>query len=148
MHALFQICPPTCDALPKAAWSDASVSLDPPGTRPSSAVGSPDSFGSSGANSYENGTGSGGVRRYTRRVKKSDDDGVELDPAGLNSLEREEILTPERIQQTHRFVVSLMRGPPDEDEEAKVDFVKRAHRERVYKVWVKEVADCVRDYFW
>ncbi|GAA5872921.1 hypothetical protein JCM3774_004877 [Rhodotorula dairenensis] len=150
VHALFQICPSTCDTLPIAAWSDATVSLDPPVSRSSPVLGSPGSFASSSANSYENGTGSGGVRRYTRRAKMGDDDDEENLGLGgrRNSLEREEIPTPDRVQRAHRFVVSLMRGPPDEDEEAKVDFMKRAHRERVYKVWVKEIADCVRDYFW
>lgn len=144
VHALFQICPPACDTLPKSAWSDTTISL-------ASSPPPPDSFATtSKANGYESGTGSGGVRRYTRRAKLGDDDDDEsaFSAKSDHHLEREEILTPERIQQAHRFAVSLMRGPPDEEEEAKVDFVRRAHRERAYKVWVKEIADCVRDYFW
>lgn len=144
VHALFQICPPACDALPKSAWSETSVSLSSPLGPDSLATTS-----STKANGYESGTGSGGVRRYTRRAKIGDDDDQSAFGAKSNHhLEREEILTPERIQQAHRFVVSLMQGPPNEEEEAKVDFVRRAHRERAYKVWVKEIADCVRDYFW
>lgn len=86
------------------------------------------------------GTGSGGVRRYTRRAKSGDD--------SMDSVEREEVLTPERIQQAHRFVTSLMEGPPNEAEESKVDFIQAAHKPRIFKAWVKEIADCVRDYFW
>ncbi|GAA5987241.1 hypothetical protein JCM10908_001874 [Rhodotorula pacifica] len=135
LHAIFQICPPACDALPKSTWKNAGISLEP---APAPAH---------GANGYESGTGSGGVRRYTRRAKLGDDDAAP-ESATAASLEREEILTPERVQRAHRFVVSLMQGPPDEEEEAKVDFMQRTHRARVYKVWVKEIADCVRDYFW
>lgn len=66
----------------------------------------------------------------------------------MDSLEREEVLTPERIQQAHRFVMSLMEGPPNEAEEAKVEFIQATHKPRIFKAWVKEIADCVRDYFW
>lgn len=98
---------------------------------------SPASFGSDalGSGSF----GSGGVRRYTRRAKSGDDEGA---------ADRDEVLTPERLQQARRFIVSLMQGPPNEDEEAKVDFIQAAHRPRVFKTWVKEISDTVRDYFW
>ncbi|GAA5980792.1 hypothetical protein JCM11641_002653 [Rhodosporidiobolus odoratus] len=130
--SLLEICPIKADTLPKDAWATPEISLDPAPSSPSSASG----FGSSSDG------GSGGLRRYTRKMKSGDDE------EGDAAIEREEVLTPERIQQTHRFVVSLMEGPPDEKEEAKVDFVKVAVRPRVFKTWVTEISDCVRDYFW
>ncbi|BGP33256.1 hypothetical protein JCM10296v2_005050 [Rhodotorula toruloides] len=132
IQSLFEICPATCETLPKSAWSDTQVSLE---AAPLSPV--PPATPNFGSDSE--GTGSGGVRRYTRRAKSGDD--------SMDSLERE-VLTPERIQQAHRFVVSLMEGPPNEAEESKVDFIQAAHKPRIFKAWVKEIADCVRDYFW
>ncbi|BGP17556.1 hypothetical protein JCM10213_004097 [Rhodosporidiobolus nylandii] len=125
--SVFEICPSSSDALPKTAWATPEISLEPAPTSPS--------FSSGGGS----GNGSGAMRRYTRKAKSGDDD---------DDLEREEVLTPERVQQAHRFAVSLMQGPPDEKEEAKVDFVKAAVRPRVFKTWVDEIASCVRDYFW
>lgn len=84
-------------------------------------------------------TGSGGARRYTRPVK-----GVDEEQAGAAS----DALSPERKLETHRFVYSLMLGPPNEKEEAKVDFIQQAHHPRPFKIWVTELSDCVRDYFW
>lgn len=81
-----------------------------------------------------------GLRRYQRKIKSDDSDS--------NSIEREEVLTHERIEATHRFMISLMEGPPDEKEEARVDFIKQSHRPRIFKAWVTEIGDCVRDYFW
>ncbi|GAA5827370.1 hypothetical protein JCM11251_003784 [Rhodosporidiobolus azoricus] len=128
VHSIFEICPPGCDALPKEAWTKDGeegprISLEPalpPSPNPTTA----------------NGSGSGGARRYTRRIKTDEDE------------EREEVLTPDRIRQAHRFVLSLMEGPPNEKEDAKVDFIRSTHRPRVYKTWVTEISDCVRDYFW
>lgn len=140
LHSLFQICPPGCDSLPKSAWASTEVSLQPV------AQSSPTSAGSPASSGYE--SGSGGVRRYTRRIKSSEDETTLGSSRDSDTSDREEVLAPERVQQAHRFVVSLMQGPPDEEEEAKVDFIQRAHRARPYKVWVKEIADCVRDYFW
>ncbi|BGP25721.1 GTPase binding protein Rid1 [Rhodotorula toruloides] len=133
VHSLFEMCPVTSDALSKSAWSDTQVSLEP--APPSSVPPPSPNFGSGSEE-----TGGGGVRRYTRRAKLGDD--------SMDSLEREEVLTPERIQQAHRFVMSLMEGPPNEAEEAKVEFIQAAHKPRIFKAWVKEIADCVRDYFW
>ncbi|GAA5914749.1 hypothetical protein JCM5296_003855 [Sporobolomyces johnsonii] len=135
--SLFDICPLDADALPKSAWSTPEVSLEPgPPSPPSSSFAFP-----ANANSSNTGSGgAGGGRRYTRKIKSSEDD--------VDTIEREEVLTPERIQQAHRMAVSLMEGPPNEKEEAKVDFIKETHRPRVFKTWVQEIADCVRDYFW
>lgn len=85
--------------------------------------------------------GSGGVRRYTRPIKGAEEreDGMGVAWEGLSG---------ERRTEVHRFVYSLMRGAPDEKEVAKVDFIQQAHHPRVFKVWVTELADCVRDYFW
>ncbi|GAA6010045.1 hypothetical protein JCM10207_007534 [Rhodosporidiobolus poonsookiae] len=129
--SIFDICPPSSDTLPKAAWSTPEISLEPTPSSPSP----------SGFVSPTEPKGSGGIRRYTRKMKSGDDD----DAAAF---ERDEVLTPERVQQAHRFVVSLMEGPPDEKEEAQVDFIQRAHRPRLFKKWVGEISDCVRDYFW
>ncbi|GAA5896035.1 uncharacterized protein JCM6883_001693 [Sporobolomyces salmoneus] len=131
LASVFDICPIDADTLPKSAWSSPEVSLEPPLPSPptSSFVMSPN-LSNSGS----------GMRRYQRKVKSSDSD--------ADSIEREEVLTPERIQSTHRFLISLMEGPPDEKEEAKVDFIKRSHRPRIFKAWVTEIGDCVRDYFW
>lgn len=144
--AIFEICPPAADALPKSAWATPKNSLDsapssPPPPSSGFPVPSSPSPPSSGFLSNSDGKGSGGGRRYTRKVKGGYDD----DDAAI---EREEVLTPERVQQARRFVVSLVEGPPDEKEDAKVDFIQQTHRPRVYKTWVKEIADCVRDYFW
>ncbi|GAA5929946.1 uncharacterized protein JCM15063_004674 [Sporobolomyces koalae] len=128
--AVFDICPIDADTLPKSAWSSAEVSLVPAShspSPPSSSLFSPSAPGS-------------GIRRYQRKIKSSDSDS--------DSIEREEVLTSERILSTHRFLISLMEGPPDEKEEAKVDFIKQSHRPRIFKTWVTEIADCVRDYFW
>ncbi|GAA5889587.1 hypothetical protein JCM6882_007077 [Rhodosporidiobolus microsporus] len=137
LHSIFEICPSSSDALPKSAWTDgAEISLDP------AAPSSPNpAFGANGASGSGSGSGSGGARRYTRKIKSGEEDEDAL-------LEREEVLTPERVQQAHRFVVSLMEGPPNEKEDAKVDFIRSTHRPRVYKTWVTEISDCVRDYFW
>lgn len=86
----------------------------------------------------EEGSGSGGVRRYTRPIKGGEDDAE----GGWASL------SPERKTEIHRFVYSLMQGPPNEKEEAKVEFIQQAHQERRFKVWITELSDCVRDYFW
>ncbi|GAA6059961.1 hypothetical protein JCM10212_001310 [Sporobolomyces blumeae] len=131
IESIFDICPVHADALPKSAWSTPEVALEPPlppSPPPSAFAGQP------------NGAPGSGFRRYQRKIKSDDSDS--------DSIEREEVLTPERILSTHRFVVSLMEGPPDEKEEAKVDFIKQAHRPRMFKAWVSEIADCVRDYFW
>lgn len=131
--AAFDICPIEADVLPKAAWSEPRVSLEP-------ALPSPPTSHLFGPLPNGAGSGSGLQRRYQRKVKSSDPD--------ADSIEREEVLTPERIEATHRFVISLMEGPPDEKEESKVDFIKLSHRPRVFKAWVTEIGDCVRDYFW
>lgn len=68
----------------------------------------------------------GGERRYMRKMK--------VEEGGREA--------------THEMVVSLLKGPRDEREEAKVDFIQSAHKPRVFKAWVKEIADVVRDYFW
>ncbi|ORY84625.1 hypothetical protein BCR35DRAFT_302919 [Leucosporidium creatinivorum] len=83
--------------------------------------------------------GSGGVRRYTRPIKGGED---AEGGGGWDAL------TPERKTEVHRFVYSLMQGPPNEKEEAKLDFIQQTHQERAFKVWVTELSDCVRDYFW
>lgn len=132
LTSVFDICPIDADALPKLAWASPVVSLEPPLPSPPTS-----SFASPPLSSSVAGSG---MRRYQRKIKSSDSDS--------DSIEREEVLTPERIQASHRFVVSLMEGPPDEKEEAKVDFIKQSHRPRVFKAWVTEIADCVRDYFW
>ncbi|BGP49355.1 hypothetical protein JCM10450v2_005243 [Rhodotorula kratochvilovae] len=131
LTALFEICPPTADTLPKSAWADPTISLEP---TPLSPV--PRSPATS-----DSGSGSGGVRRYTRKAKSGDSDGAD-------AAERDEVLTPERVQQAHRLVVSLMEGPPNEAEESKVEFIQAAHKPRVFKTWVKELSDTVRDFFW
>ena len=134
LTAVFDICPIDADTLPKSAWSTPEVSLEPPLPSPPTS-----SFMSPNLSSSSAGPGSG-MRRYQRKIKSSDSD--------ADSIEREEVLTPERVQATHRFMISLMEGPPDEKEEAKVDFIKRSHRPRIFKAWVTEIGDCVRDYFW
>ena len=133
LTSIFDICPIDADTLPKSAWASPEVSLEASlPSPPTSSFASPPFTSSAVAGSE--------VRRYQRKIKSSDSDS--------DSIEREEVLTPGRIQATHRFVVSLMEGPPDEKEEAKVDFIKQSHRPRVFKAWVTEIADCVRDYFW
>ncbi|GAA6052966.1 hypothetical protein JCM3770_001152 [Rhodotorula araucariae] len=133
LTALFEVCPPNADTLPKSAWTDSSVSLDPAPLSPAPSSSATFESGS--------GSGSGGVRRYTRKAKSGDED-----DAGAG--ERDEVLTPERVQQAHRLVVSLMEGPPNEAEESKVDFIQATHKPRVFKTWVKEMSDTVRDFFW
>ncbi|GAA5875319.1 hypothetical protein JCM8547_003203 [Rhodosporidiobolus lusitaniae] len=125
--SIYEVCPLSADRLPKTAWATPEISLEPTPSSPS-----PVSAGGS------DGKGSGGVRRYTRKIKTGDEDDVE----------REEVLTPERIQRARRLVLSLVEGPPNEKEDAKVDFIQQTHRPRVYKTWVTEISDCVRDYFW
>ncbi|GAA5839333.1 hypothetical protein JCM9279_005909 [Rhodotorula babjevae] len=129
--ALYDICPLNADTLLKSAWADSSVSLVP---APMSPV-APSSA------TFDSAGGSGGVRRYTRKAKSGDD-------SSSGAAERDEVLTPERVQQTHRLVLSLLEGPPSEDEENKVDFILAARKPRLYKTWVKEMSDTVRDYFW
>ncbi|SCZ95238.1 BZ3500_MvSof-1268-A1-R1_Chr11-2g03376 [Microbotryum saponariae] len=76
-------------------------------------------------------------RRYTRKMKVDPDEDV-----------GEEVFDASRIEGTRLLVRSMMLGPPDEKEEAKVDFIKNAHRARPFKKWMVEMSDCVRDYFW
>ncbi|KAI5481888.1 hypothetical protein MNV49_000165 [Pseudohyphozyma bogoriensis] len=84
------------------------------------------------SSSSDSGSGSGGLRRYMRAMKGGDDE------------EDSRVLTA----RAHELVWSLMLGPPNEKEEAKVDFIQEAHRPRIFKTWVTEIQDCVRDYFW
>ncbi|GAA6015639.1 hypothetical protein JCM11491_007180 [Sporobolomyces phaffii] len=133
LAAVFEICPIDADTLSKSAWASPEISLEsPPPSPPTSSFMSP--------NPSNSGLPGAATRRYQRKVKSSDTD--------ADSIEREEVLTPERVQGTHRFLISLMEGPPDEKEEAKVDFIKQSHRPRIFKAWVTEIGDCVRDYFW
>lgn len=85
-------------------------------------------------------SGSGGVRRYVRKIKGEDDEDGDS--------ERQEVISPERRRKAHVFVHSLMQGPPNPKEEARVDFIQSTHRPRVFKLWVTEMSDIVRDYFW
>ena len=134
LTAVFDICPVEADTLAKSAWCDSAVTLEPlVPSLPTPCLVSPTLPESSA------GPGSG-VRRYQRKIKSRESD--------VDSVEREEVLTPQRVQATHRFMISLMEGPPDEKEEAKIDFIKRSHRPRIFKTWVTEIGDCVRDYFW
>lgn len=73
-------------------------------------------------------------RRYTRKMKDEEPEG------GGESREGE--------ARAHGFIKALMAGPGCEKERAKLDFVQATHRPRVYKAWVREMADIVRDYFW
>jgi hypothetical protein len=73
-------------------------------------------------------------KRYTRKMK--------------DEMEAEEDDSSERERRAHDFVNALMLGPGSEKERAKVDFIQASHRPRVYKAWVRELADTVRDYFW
>ena len=82
-------------------------------------------------------TGSGGVKRYMRRMKGGDDD--ESDEMRMSDA---------RTRQVHEMVLSLVIGPPNEKHEAKVDFAKSMVRPRRLKTWVTELADTVRDFFW
>lgn len=41
-----------------------------------------------------------------------------------------------------------MIGPPDEKEEATVDFIRASRRQRVFKRWVEELINLLCDYFW
>ncbi|SCV73429.1 BQ2448_7355 [Microbotryum intermedium] len=76
-------------------------------------------------------------RRYTRKMKGDEDED-----------EGEEVFDSQRIEATRLLVRSMMLGPPNEKDEAKVDFIKNAHRPRPFKKWMVEMSDCVRDYFW
>lgn len=73
-----------------------------------------------------------GPKRYTRAVKGEDDEHVSI----------------EQQIMTHLFARSLMMGPPDEKEEAKVDFIRGAHQPRIFKRWVREMLATANDYFW
>ncbi|KAK4695552.1 hypothetical protein P7C70_g8531, partial [Phenoliferia sp. Uapishka_3] len=77
--------------------------------------------------------GSGGMKRYMRKMKGGDD---------------EEDGGKERTEKVHEMVLSLMCGPPNEKEEAKVDFAKEMVRERKFKTWVTELSETCRDFFW
>ncbi|GAA5922817.1 hypothetical protein JCM3775_006146 [Rhodotorula graminis] len=129
--ALYDICPPNADSVLKSAWANSSVSLEPAALSPVAPSSS----------TLDSSVGSGGVRRYTRKAKSGDDQSNGV-------VERDEVLTAERVQQAHRLVLSLLEGPPSEDEERKVDFILAARKPRLYKTWVKEMSDTVRDYFW
>lgn len=65
-----------------------------------------------------------------------------------DEMEEEEDDSSERESRAHDFVNALMLGPGSEKERAKIDFIQASHRPRVYKAWVRELADTVRDYFW
>lgn len=129
IQSLFEICPDSAEPIQRtfAAWSTgAIVQLE---------------TDSSGPNGESN--NSGGVRRYVRKVKRGDDD-VDTDERG----ERREVISAERRRKAHVFVHSLMQGPVSEKDEARLDFIQNTHRNRRFKLWVTELADTVRDYFW
>lgn len=81
--------------------------------------------------------GSGGQKRYTRKMKGAEDDDDD-----------EQRMSPQRTLKVHEMVLSLVMGPPNEKEEAKVDFAKGMVRPRIFKTWVGELNDTVRDFFW
>jgi hypothetical protein len=56
----------------------------------------------------------------------------------------ESLIDEERKSRTHDFVRTLLMGPPDE----RSTIMKDAHKERLFKTWLKELSDCLRDYFW
>lgn len=87
--------------------------------------------------------GSGG-RRYIRKMKDEEESTLELKSESSPEVE----VSEERKRSTHEFVKSLMMGPPDEKAEQQIEFISSLHRPRLYKVWVTELGDCVRDYFW
>lgn len=48
----------------------------------------------------------------------------------------------------HELVKSLMIGPPNEKEQATVDFMQKTRRVRQYKLWMDEIIGTLSDYFW
>lgn len=48
----------------------------------------------------------------------------------------------------HALVKSLMIGPPNQKEEARVDFMQQTHRKRIFKLWIEEIIGVLSDYFW
>lgn len=49
---------------------------------------------------------------------------------------------------SHILLKTLMIGPPNEEEQAKVDFIQYAHKPRLFKRWVTELSSVLSDYFW
>lgn len=122
LQSLFDICPESAEPIPQSLWTEKSVIN----------LSDPEMEGIGG--------GSGGARRYKRQMKGGDDEDDEVE-----QLEKFEW---ERVMKTYRLVYSLVLGPPNEKEEAKVDFIQETHRPRIFKRWVSELSDTCRDYFW
>ncbi|KAM0747108.1 hypothetical protein T439DRAFT_329352 [Meredithblackwellia eburnea MCA 4105] len=131
VHSLFEICPSNAAPIDKNGWTT-TINLQSPELGVSPTI--PPPSGVDGDGKGSEGKGSGGVRRYLRKAK-SGDDSPDLDD-------------PVLMGKVHSLVFSLMVGPPDEKTEAKVDFAKGMVRKRIFKKWVIEMSDCVRDYFW
>ncbi|KAK4054982.1 hypothetical protein OIO90_003323 [Microbotryomycetes sp. JL221] len=89
----------------------------------------------------------GGIRRYTRKVK-SIENGFEFHEQQEEEEQPDKIEMIQRRRMTHLLVHSLVQGPPNEKEESKLNFIKQAHKTRRFAIWVKEISDVVRDYFW
>jgi hypothetical protein len=141
VQALFDVCPEAAEPIERtsAAWTAGSIVQ----VEVDSSVRSSDSGNGS----------SGGVRRYIRKMKGGADE-EDDDAAGGAGLpgqdEREpiEVISTERRRKAHVLVHSLMQGPVSEKDEARLDFIQSAHRPRKFKLWVTEMSDIVRDYFW
>lgn len=129
--AIFELCPLGARAIRNDEWNESFVLDD---SREGDRERGREAFNSPVEGAENVG---GGVRRYTRKMKEGDDEGREG-----------EIISEERKNAAHEFVKSLLRGPPDLKEEMKVGFIRQSHKSRDMKVWVGEVSDVARDYFW
>lgn len=121
--ALFEVCPDSIESelpLSHEDWSK-PVTINGMGATKQSNVVTP----TDGTN-----------RRYIRQTKGGD--GEEEDAETIEK----------RTRRAHEFVNALMVGPSSSKEQELVGFILQARKPRMYKVWVKEIADIVRDFFW
>ncbi|KAK4050623.1 hypothetical protein OIV83_003349 [Microbotryomycetes sp. JL201] len=147
LHSLYDVCPARAQPIPRRSveWKDAALIKLDASTSPAGSIGSNSSHNSDSTVSHSHTSAPAVIRRYTRKAKAfdSDDSADERDALGDSPSMKEE-----RIRMTHLMVHSLVQGPVDEKEESRVEFIKDAHKVRRFRIWVKEMSDVVRDYFW
>ncbi|KAM0791720.1 hypothetical protein ACM66B_003989 [Microbotryomycetes sp. NB124-2] len=156
LQALYDVRPAQAQPVARysSAWKGAAVvRLDDWTTTTSTG-----SVGSNGSGSFQSSDGShtpqsgpSQVRRYTRKAKAAFKDS-DASSSSEDDDDQDGSLSPsteaEKVRMTHLMVHSLVQGPVDEKEENRVEFMKNAHKVRRFNVWVKEMSDVVRDYFW
>lgn len=152
IHGLYEVFPYATRHLPKSAWrkpwsisdgfgalfSDARAEAD---DDDSPKLPMPDVFSQYGHTSDQK--GSSGSSTWESAGFTSD-----MSFAATTMENTTDFSTAESRNGAHALVRSLIIGPPNEKEEAKVDFIKQTHRKRYFQLWMDEMVGTLSDYFW